>query len=864
MTTSDRPATRPLLIGEILVQAEIVQEHQLPRALQMAADRKLKIGEVLIMMRYLSVSELEPILEIQRLVNLGEVDGPEAVQILKIMRRDGLPLTRALEVVQDNLTDLEPKMRRAELIEQELKAVERDGSMAQRQLVPVLLRLGEARCDLRSYADGEQHYKRALNILIHSHGEKNLKTAPAISKIIDLYMFQRRYLDAEPLCWKLVQIYQDTYGPEHLEVARALERLARVLDAQSKHSEAEQYLLSTIRIMERQLGVEHPELKSSLRHLSSFWKSKSKQSEHKRLGEILLDAELITSNLLASALQDSHTNSIPLGQTMLKMQAITENVLSGGLKAQLLIQDGVVPATVATNALRLVAHKSIDFEDALEEMGWHPDPINTQELQAVMESSDELQAAEKALGANHPGVAVIALKLGELYTNARKFAYAENAYKRALSILKQCWGHNSFELASCLFKMANLYYVQKRYTEAESLHWQVLEIRKNSLGEDHPDVASSLEAIAKLQAAQGNDAMAEQMRQAAAVILTKDSGRRKELAQFLKNETVFSTLEERIVERVSALVEELNCSSGQVLLQDREQPEALYIVLQGTVELVQDGLAAYLSSGECFGDLDSPRTVEHRGTVRVPEEARLIRIPSSSISDFKTKFPAFAQLLAEVSEKRNIGSRNSAHQGLQGNLAFFDLMTVLQTIVNSRNTGRLKLSNHKKEEVAVISLKEGQLMSISFRHLQGLFALFDLLARNDALNFVFENGDVGTAMDRDLAGRHISPLLLEAARRADELPTLLETVGWPRASFSRNTRVLDCSNFDPEVASVAADIWILLDEGLDDNEKVADQVYSDRYTFLLALKNMLDAGFIKKDTRKSTGSFNRLTDVTQP
>jgi hypothetical protein len=68
MTTAER-ATRPLLIGEILVQADIVHEHQLPRALQMAKERKLKIGEVLIMMRFLSAEELEPILEIQRLIN---------------------------------------------------------------------------------------------------------------------------------------------------------------------------------------------------------------------------------------------------------------------------------------------------------------------------------------------------------------------------------------------------------------------------------------------------------------------------------------------------------------------------------------------------------------------------------------------------------------------------------------------------------------------------------------------------------------------------------------------------------------------------------------------------------------------------
>jgi predicted transcriptional regulator len=88
----------------------------------------------------------------------------------------------------------------------------------------------------------------------------------------------------------------------------------------------------------------------------------------------------------------------------------------------------------------------------------------------------------------------------------------------------------------------------------------------------------------------------------------------------------------------------------------------------------------------------------------------------------------------------------------------------------------------------------------------------------------------------------------------------LESVGWPRAGFARDAKVLNCSSFDAEVASVAADIWLLLDEGLEDSEKLADQVYSDRYTFLLALKALLDAGFIKRDM-KSTGSFSRLSDL---
>src|SRR5262249_33956784 len=159
------------------------------------------------------------------------------------------------------------------------------------------------------------------------------------------------------------------YGPEHLETARSFHKLARILDAQARYSEAEKFLLSTIRIMEKQLGVEHPELKSALRHFSAFWKRNSKQSEHKRIGELLVDAELITADQLTSALQEAHQNEMPLGQTLIKQGAISQAVLRAGLQSQLLVQDGVVPSQVATKALRLVAQKEMTLEDAFEEIG---------------------------------------------------------------------------------------------------------------------------------------------------------------------------------------------------------------------------------------------------------------------------------------------------------------------------------------------------------------------------------------------------------------------------------------------------------------------------------------------------------------
>lgn len=863
MTTAERSATRQIRIGELLVQADIVQEHQLPRALQMAKDRSLKIGQVLIMMRFLSAEDLEPILEIQKLINEGSIEGDEAVQVLKVMRRDGLPLSRALEMVRIEPENKAEKQQVLAQAESELKAMEAQPGLAERDLVPLLFRVGDARVELRELTEAERSYRRGLSIQEHSYGSKHLRVSTCLLKLIDLHMLQQRYTDAEPLCWRLVDIHQNAYGMDHLEVARSLEKLARVLDAQSRFPEAEQFLLSSIRIMEKQLGVENPELKSALRHLSAFWRRKAKKAEHKPIGELLVEAQLVGEDTLASALQESHTKAIPLGQTLLSMQAINPAVLRAGLQAQLLIQDGVVPAAVAVKALQQVGHKGLSLEDALEEIGWSPDPISTRELDSLMSTADELMAAEKALGTNHPGVAVLALKLGEQYTQARKFAYAESAFKRALGILKQCWGQNSVELANCMFSLANLYYIQKRFSEAEPMHWSALEIRKNVLGEDHADVAMSLEHIAALQDAQGNEGQAKGMRQAAALIRSKDSLRRKEIAAFLTASTVFRVVDDRVVSTISATMEDVTCTAGQIVLQDMQEPEALYIVYKGSVELVRDSaVVAYLSVGDCFGDLDYPNTGQHHGAVRIPEEAHLLKLASSSVRELKNKLPALQVELAKVAEQRASETPLSSAQtqGLQGNLAFFDLTTVLQTIVNSRKDGVLRLTNHKKEDVAAIAVRDGSVVYAKYRHLEGPSALYDLLARNDPLDFAFDSQSVVMKADEGLTTRPLTMLIMEAARRADELPALLESVGWPRSVFLRSARVLDCSAFDPEVASVAADIWMLIDEGAD-NERVADGVYADRYTFLLAMREMLNSGCIRKDM-KSTGSFNRLIDLS--
>jgi len=64
-----------------------------------------------------------------------------------------------------------------------------------------------------------------------------------------------------------------------------------------------------------------------------------------------------------------------------------------------------------------------EFDRALDEIGWSPDPITTSNLATLLDTTDELMAAEKVFGANHPSVASMLLKFGEQCCNARKYPH---------------------------------------------------------------------------------------------------------------------------------------------------------------------------------------------------------------------------------------------------------------------------------------------------------------------------------------------------------------------------------------------------------------------------------------------------------
>jgi tetratricopeptide (TPR) repeat protein len=101
-----------------------------------------------------------------------------------------------------------------------------------------------------------------------------------------------------------------------------------------------------------------------------------------------------------------------------------------------------------------------------------------------------LALREKALGRDHPDVAISLSNLAELYASQGRYAEAEPLYQRSLAIQEKAFGRDHPNVALSLNNLAALYKEQGRYADAEPLYQRSLAIWEKALGRDHSDVAT--------------------------------------------------------------------------------------------------------------------------------------------------------------------------------------------------------------------------------------------------------------------------------------------------------------------------------------------------------------------------------------
>jgi CRP-like cAMP-binding protein len=323
---------------------------------------------------------------------------------------------------------------------------------------------------------------------------------------------------------------------------------------------------------------------------------------------------------------------------------------------------------------------------------------------------------------------------------------------------------------------------------------------------------------------------------------------------FLKASDLFENQPDEVLRAVLAQGQLLEFGAGAVVFRQGDRGDRLYIVRAGVVEVVaapSDGSeptpVAYLGPGEVIGELalltGSPRSA----TVRCPEHAELFTLEKVVFEDLMSTLPVFARglclVLARRLEATTLKIPRASTKQLQGNLKFFDLATVIQTLIGSHQTGVLTVTQDQgKHKFAEISFLKGHICRARVRHLSGDDAVFQLFQSPLEGDFSFAGRNIPEdEMQDDITMPAIS-LLMESVRLQDEMPLLLERLPDPARSFRQRAEHLSWE--EPETLELAASVWSRLKKGasLSDLQR---EIPRCSYSIYRTVHSLLETGQIE-------------------
>jgi CRP-like cAMP-binding protein len=321
---------------------------------------------------------------------------------------------------------------------------------------------------------------------------------------------------------------------------------------------------------------------------------------------------------------------------------------------------------------------------------------------------------------------------------------------------------------------------------------------------------------------------------------------------FLRDSELFENQPAEVIRAVLAQGQLVEFGPGEVVFRQGEEGDRLFVVKSGVLEVVAtpaDGsdptVVAYLGTGEVIGELalltGSPRSA----TVRSPEHAVLFAVDKAVFLDLMDVLPAFSRNLCVVLAKRlettTLKVPRASGKQLQGNLRYFDLATVIQTLIGSHQTGALVVT-HEKHKLAEIFFYCGNIARARFRQLTGDDAVFQLFQSPVEGDFSFTGRDVREEEVQSEVSMPAISLLMESVRMQDELPMLRERLPDDGRVFRQKAAQLAWA--EPETIELAASIWSRLKKGASLAE-LQREVPRSTYSIYRTVATLLDAGQIQ-------------------
>jgi len=294
---------------------------------------------------------------------------------------------------------------------------------------------------------------------------------------------------------------------------------------------------------------------------------------------------------------------------------------------------------------------------------------------------------------------------------------------------------------------------------------------------------------------------------------TEDFGELDDIG-FLREAELFREMPDAVIRTIVSQGGTAQYQAGEVVCQKGDPGDSLFVVKSGVVEIVNPGEGpplAYLGRGDCFGELALLTGSQRNNEVRVPQQAELLVIDRSLFGDLMANHTGFAMQLSIILARRLVGvledlPDRATKKELQGDLQYFDLATVVQTLISSAQTGVMTLSANE-DVLARLFFQNGNIYRAQFGHRRGDEAVHHLFQTELDGAFLFESRGAAPVADDPDPGITVPAmaLMMDSVRLQDELKMLLEELPAPSTMLQRNRPTLSWN--EDEGQADARQIW---------------------------------------------------------
>ena len=270
------------------------------------------------------------------------------------------------------------------------------------------------------------------------------------------------------------------------------------------------------------------------------------------------------------------------------------------------------------------------------------------------------------------------------------------------------------------------------------------------------------------------------------------------ILRILRGVDLFAMLPDADLEQIQLAGHVRLLGPGETLFRAGDPPDRIHVILSGVIEVVRStpdrpepSPVAYLSPGETIGDMGLITGSSRRSSGRVPEHAEVWTLDRPSFEQLTRTIPGYGMQVAKVFAQRleefiTHARGQARRKELSGKLKFFDLPTVVQTLVTANQTGILTLTNDQEKSFAEVLLRDGAVERARCGAVEGEEAFYQLfMAGSDGGFFFFRSV---AEPNRDSVSRTpitISALnlLMESMRLVDELPEMKQRLPDPERPY---------------------------------------------------------------------------------